>query len=62
MIRCDNRRCKFNSRELCLNVRLSLESERCVCFKPKYYRQRKTNETDLNHKPVRQSRRSRLLK
>nr|DAT39075.1 MAG TPA: hypothetical protein [Caudoviricetes sp.] len=41
MIRCDNQRCKHNHREICVNMHLQIESERCICFEPKWQKKRK---------------------
>ena len=48
MVFCDNLRCKYNQRELCTNMRLTISSERCVCFEHKRGRQKRTNESDIN--------------
>ncbi|BFK74287.1 hypothetical protein I3300191I4_09610 [Megasphaera elsdenii] len=62
MVFCDNLRCKYNQRELCTNMRLTISSERCVCFEHKRGRQKRTNESDINHRPVKHTRRNRILK
>nr|DAY03192.1 MAG TPA: hypothetical protein [Caudoviricetes sp.] len=62
MIRCNNQRCKHNHREICVNMHLQIESERCICFEPKWQKKRKTNETDINHTPVYHSTRRRTFR
>jgi len=62
MIECDNMRCRFNKNGMCTITHLIIEEEHCVCFKLKHHRQKKTNQTDINHEPVRYGSRNRVLK
>lgn len=62
MVYCDNRRCRFNQQEICTNMRLTINSERCICFEHKRGKQKRTHETDINHRPVYRPRRNRILK
>lgn len=62
MVFCNNVRCRYNQRELCTNMRLVIDNERCICFEHKQARQKRTNETDLNHRTVKRTRRNKTLK
>jgi hypothetical protein len=63
MIQCDNHKCKYNQRGHCVNMHLTVERERCVCFELRRSRRQKyTHETDLNHEPVKYTNRNRILK
>jgi hypothetical protein len=60
---CDNPRCKHNQRGMCLNFELVIENERCRSFEAKWkHRQKKTNQTDINHEPVVSHKRNGVLK
>ena len=61
MVYCDNHKCRYHRRGACLNMRLVIASEHCVCF-GRAGVQRNTNETDLNHRPVKHTQRNRVLK
>ncbi|MGE1061816.1 hypothetical protein NXG27_04130 [Megasphaera paucivorans] len=62
MIDCDNVRCRFNRREVCVNMRMSVRNGRCISSEIKMHRQKKTRETEINHAPVVRSTRNRILK
>ena len=61
MVFCDNLRCRYNQREICTNMKLTIANERCICFEHKRT-QKRTRETDLNHRPVKHTKRNRILK
>lgn len=61
MVYCDNRRCRHHRKGACLNMRLVVTGERCVCFEH-VRTQRHIKETNLNHKPVKHPKRNRVLK
>lgn len=62
MVFCDNKKCKYNQKDFCLHTKLVINSERCQCFEIKRHKQKMTNETDINHRPVINHRRNGILK
>jgi len=62
MIDCDNMKCRFNHYEKCVNIRLCIRNGVCVSSELKMHRQKRTKETDINHTPVKNTMRNKILK